>query len=75
MIKPIAAAIAPKVIMFRLYPMLESTVMVSNNVMGIVINMVVLALRERKNKKATTIANNIQMLSFTLLMVRLTKSA
>ena len=77
MISPIDAAIAPRVIIFKVYPIEYRTRIVSIRVIGMVIKMLRLALAERKNKIATKIARArpIQRLSVTLRTASLTKSA
>ncbi len=77
MISPIAAAIAPSVIMLKVYPMAYRTISVRQIVTGMVIRIVRLAFSDRRNITATKMASAspIQRLSVTLFTEVFTKSA
>ena len=71
-----AAAIAPNVIILKVWPVAYNTIKVSNSVTGIVIKMTRLAFKERRKIIATKMAraNPIHKLSVTLLTDSFTKS-
>ena len=77
MISPIAAAMAPMVIIFNVCPKTYNTEIVKHNVNGIVIRTTELAFKERRKIITTTNANSnpIQRLSVTLLIESFTKLA